>query len=197
MRRKSANDSPPTEDVEMKVPKQNRSLFPDMIYATRAYTISEERFIDSKALPAIRNLASRDLYPSYLLMEFKPTSAQRAQAKQPTAVLAATLLLERLKLRLMVGNADYQDLCIFIITCCGEYVKIWKMSTANQEKDLNRSIGYRMHLMKEHNISQILSLKKLCQRINQIHLFGLTTHKSNILTDQDAYFHRQAQFNLQ
>ena len=47
-------------------------------------------------------------------------------------------------------------------------------------------ISYKMHPIEEYDITEISFLKALCQRINSIHLFGLTTYKFRVLADLDA-----------
>lgn len=52
---------------------------------------------------------------------------------------AAMLLLERLKLRILSGNYAYQDLCVFVVTCCGESMKVWNIVFGGEEKDEGHS----------------------------------------------------------
>ncbi|KAL9122949.1 MAG: hypothetical protein Q9187_000504, partial [Circinaria calcarea] len=187
-RRKSANSLPPKEGTEKHVSANRSHIFPDMIFAPRAYKRNDnyQVFHTGRAYPAIRNLHSLDLYPPYLIVENKPTDAQETEARQPIALLAAMLLFERLKLRVIGGNYRYQNLCIFIITCCGPSVTIWKMSFAGEEKDEGCLIGYKLYPIGEYNIINRQMLTTLCQRINNIHLYGLTTHKFSILADLNA-----------
>ncbi|KAL9112655.1 MAG: hypothetical protein Q9187_007743 [Circinaria calcarea] len=194
--RQSANNfPPPIEGTEKEIPESRRSIIPDMIFAPRAYPCSEDAFIPGKRFPAIRNFSDHNVYPPYLLVESKPVAAQETEAKQPTALLAAMLLLERLKLRVMFNNIKYDDLCIFVITCCGPCIKIWKMSFDSKERDLDCIIGYKMHPIGEYDITEISFLKALCQRINNIHLFGLTTYKSSVLADLNACCNDEVQFD--
>ena len=64
-RSKSANNFPPTEDTEKEVPENRRHVFLDMVYAARAYRFNEKVLSHSIAFPAVRNMASHDLYPPY------------------------------------------------------------------------------------------------------------------------------------
>ncbi|KAL9118763.1 MAG: hypothetical protein Q9187_004687 [Circinaria calcarea] len=187
-RRKSVNSLPPREDTETHVSPNRRHISPDMIFAPRACkgNSNYETFHTGQAYPAIRNLYPLDLYPPYLIVENKPTDTQETEAKQPIALLAAMLLFERLKLRIIGGHYNCQDLCIFVMTCCGSNVTIWKMSFAGEEKDQGYLIGYKLHPIKQYNIAHRQMLTKLCQRINNIHMYGLTTHKANVLADLDA-----------
>ena len=195
-RRQSANSFPPSiEDTEKEVPESRRSIIPDMIFAARAYPCSEDAFVTGGKFPAIRNLSDHDVYPPYLLVESKPTKDKETEAKQPTALLAAMLLLERLKLRVMLNNTKYDDLCIFILTCCGPRITIWKMSFDNIKKNPAGLIGYNMHPIRPYDITEESDLKGLCQKINNIHLFGLTSHKNSVLADLNACFDSEIQFD--
>ena len=137
--------------------------------------------------PAIRSLYDHDLFPPYLIAENRRRSTAEEETSQSTALLAAMLLLERLKLHILSGSYAYQDLCIFVVTCCGESVKVWKMVFDGEEKDEGRLIGYKMQRMASYDISCEESLKELGQQINHIHLYGLLIHETGVWADLNAF----------
>lgn len=119
-----------------------RGLRPDIMYASSISVL--KRYASYLEYPAFRTIATLDLLPPYLIGVFKNTKNKNVEARQPLALAAAMLLMQRIKLRRLSKNPSLDDLRMFIFTCCGTLVTLYCITIPQDNNEAGELLSYKM-----------------------------------------------------
>ena len=180
-------DGTSRKDTDSASKGQQTGMRPDIMYAS-----SISRHVDPigmyRIYPAMRTFMAINQLPPYIIGEFKSTLGQVFEAQQSLALVGAMMLLERVKLRRMSPNPALDDIKLFMVTCCAMQVDIYCMviRTTGDRCQAGELLSYDMYLCSTYFLSEKSDIKLFGETLNQIHVYGQTTHLDGIKRDLSA-----------
>ena len=162
------------------------SMKPDAVYVV-SFDITKQPQVDW--LPGGRTMSVVRYCSPYLLVEYKSKIDNETEAHQPLALLGSMLLLERVKLRSLSSNQKLDDLKVYILTCCGNYATVYRMTILTGTPHVQPKELLKYQMVECHMLQLIFDkhLEKLINVLNRIHLWGTTEHYSSLQQDiEDA-----------
>ena len=170
------------------------------LYACTAGLEDRTRSLDRIAfLPGFRTTSGFDrrlVLPPYLLQQSKSRREYVESAREHLMLLSAGCLHERLLLKVLsrkptnAKHIELDDTCrVYAMTCCGELTTVYAImlrdvwSERYHQDKSNEPIVYDFCRLHDFNIVDREQCKALCECINSMHLWAISTHYDSVLKD--------------